>query len=212
MKMPELTQDQAMEILDKCYNEAINGLAKSKNCVDLASEYLNRYPNAEIAVKTMINNQIAMCTTSGFLTSLGGLITLPVALPANLVSVWYMQIRMIGTIAVMYGFDPLDDSVKTLVYLCLTGTSMSKICRDAGVQFGNKLTLSFVKKIPGSLLTKINQKVGFRFITRAGTTGIVNLTKLVPLVGGVVGGAFDFAGTRIIANKAVKVFGYGELD
>ena len=87
-----------------------------------------------------------------------------------------------------------------------------KICRDAGIQFGNKLTLGFVKKIPGSLLTKINQKVGFRFITRAGTTGIVNLTKLVPLVGGVVGGAFDFAGTRIIANKAVKVFGYGELD
>ena len=119
---------------------------------------------------------------------------------------------MIGTIAVMYGFDPLDDSVRTLVYLCLTGTSMSKICRDAGVQFGNKLTLSFVKKIPGSLLTKINQKVGFRFITRAGTTGIVNLTKLVPLVGGVVGGAFDFAGTRVIANKAIKVFGYGDLD
>ena len=95
--MPELTQDQVIEILDKCYNEAVNGLAKSKNCVDLASEYLNWYPNTEIAVKTMINNQIAMYTTSGFLTSLGGLITLPIALPANLVSVWYMQIRMIGT-------------------------------------------------------------------------------------------------------------------
>lgn len=104
MKMPELTHYQVMKILDKCYNEAVNGLAKSKNCVDLAAEYLNRYPNTEIAVRTMINNQIAMCTTSGFLTSLG---------------------------------------------VCLTGTSMSKICRDAGVQFGNKLTLSFVNKIPG---------------------------------------------------------------
>lgn len=212
MKIPELIQDQVIEILDKCYNEDVNGLAKSENCVDLASEYLNRYPNTEIAVKIMINNQIAMCTTSGFLTSLGGLITLPVALPANLVSVWYMQIRMIGIIAVMYGFDPLNDSVRTIVYLFLTGTSMSKICRDAGVQFGNKLTLSFVKKIPGSLLTKINQKVGFRFITRAGIKGIVNLTKLVPLVEGVVGGTFDFAWTRVIASKAIKVFGYCKLD
>ena len=212
MKMPELTQDQVMEILDKCYSEAVNGLAKSKNCVDLVAEYLNRYPNTEIAVKTMISNKIAMCTTSGFLTSLGGLIMLPVTLPANFVSVWCIQIRMIGIIAVMYGFDPLDDSVRTLVYLCLTGTSMSKICRDAGVQFRNKLTLSFIKKIPGSLLAKINQKVGFRFIARAGTKGIVNLTKLVPLVGGVVGGAFDFAVTRVIANKAIKVFGYGKLD
>lgn len=48
MKMPELTQDQVMEILDKCYNEAVNGLARSKNCVDLAAEYLNRYPNTEM--------------------------------------------------------------------------------------------------------------------------------------------------------------------
>ena len=112
----------------------------------------------------------------------------------------------------MYGFDPLDDSVRTLVYLCLTGTSISKICRDAGVQFGNKLTLAIVKKIPGAMLTKINQAVGFRFITKAGSKGIINITKMVPIVGGVIGGAFDFTGTKIIADKAIKVFGEGELD
>lgn len=212
MKAPEINQEQVMKVLDQCYDIAIKGLATSKNCTELANEYLSRFDSQDIAVKTMVTNQIAMCTTSGFLTSLGGLITLPVALPANLATVWYMQIRMIGAIAVMYGFDPFDDSVRTLVYLCLTGTSISKICRDAGVQFGNKLTLTLVKKIPGAMLTKINQAVGFRFITRAGSKGIINLTKMVPIVGGVVGGAFDFAGTKVIANKAIKVFGLGELD
>ena len=212
MKAPEINQEQVMKVLDQCYDIAIKGLATSKNCTELANEYLSRFDSQDIAVKTMVTNQIAMCTTSGFLTSLGGLITLPVALPANLATVWYMQIRMIGAIAVMYGFDPFDDSVRTLVYLCLTGTSISKICRDAGVQFGNKLTLALVKKIPGAMLTKINQAVGFRFITRAGSKGIINLTKMVPIVGGVVGGAFDFAGTKVIANKAIKVFGRGELD
>ena len=212
MKAPEISQEQVMKVLDQCYDIAVKGLAKSKNCTELANEYLDRYCNQGIAIKTMVNNQIAMCTTSGFLTSLGGLITLPVALPANLATVWYMQIRMIGTIAVMYGFDPLDDSVRTLVYLCLTGTSISKICRDAGVQFGNKLTLAIVKKIPGAMLTKINQAVGFRFITKAGAKGIINITKMVPIVGGVIGGAFDFTGTKIIADKAIKVFGEGELD
>lgn len=212
MKAPEINQEQVMMVLDRCYDIAIRGLAKSKNCTELANEYLGRFRSKDIAVKTMVNNQIAMCTTSGFLTSLGGLITLPVALPTNLATVWYMQIRMIGAIAVMYGFDPFDDSVRTMVYLCLTGTSISKICRDAGVQFGNKLTLGLVKKIPGAMLTKINQAVGFRFITRAGSKGIINLTKMVPVVGGVIGGAFDFAGTRAIANKAIRVFGQGELD
>lgn len=212
MKAPEISQEQIMKVLDQCYDLSVKGLAKSKNCTDLANEYMNRYKTQEKAVHNMVNNQITMCTTSGFLTSLGGLITLPVALPANLATVWYMQIRMIGAIAVMYGFDPFDDSVRTLVYLCLTGTSISKICRDAGVQFGNKLTLALVKKIPGAMLAKINKAVGFRFITKAGSKGIINITKMVPIVGGVVGGAIDFAGTRIIADKAIKVFGKGELD
>ena len=35
---------------------------------------------------------------------------------------------------------------------------------------------------------------------------------IIKINGGAVGGAFDFAGTRVIANKAIKVFGYGKLD
>ena len=212
MKFPQISQEQAASILDACYEKALHGAPGAKSCSQLAEEYLEKYPNPITAIDEFVKWQIGKCTTSGFLTSLGGIITLPVTLPANLVTVWYVQLRMIGTIAAISGCDPSDDDVQALSYICLAGGSVSKICREAGVQFTNKLTASMLKRIPGAVFTKINQKVGFRFVTRAGTTGIVNLTKLVPLVGGVVGGAFDFAGTRIIANKAIKVFGYGELD
>ena len=63
-----------------------------------------------------------------------------------------------------------------------------------------------MKKLPGKVLTKINQKVGFRFITKFGTKGLVNLGKLVPVVGGVIGGTLDFAETKVIANRAIKWF------
>lgn len=62
----------------------------------------------------------------------------------------------------------------------------------------------FIKKIPGKVLTKINQKVGFRFITKFGTKGIVNLGKMLPGVGAVIGGGLDLVETKVIADRAYK--------
>lgn len=212
MDKGKLTQEKIMNILDVCYDKALGGIPGTPTCYDLAEEYLAKYPSSQRAVKEFAKWQVAKCTTSGFLTSLGGIITLPVAIPANLATVWYVQLRMIATIAVIGGFNPSDDEVQTLAYVCLTGASASKIFREAGIQFGNKLTMSMIKKIPGTVLTKINQKVGFRFLTKFGTTGIVNLGKMVPVVGGIIGGSIDFAGTKIIAKKAQDVFIRGEIN
>ena len=159
----------------------------------------------------MIDNSIMKCTTSGFLTGFGGLITLPVALPANVTSVLYVQMRMIASLAYMAGLNVNDDSVQTLVYACLAGVSVAEIVKKAGIQFGQKLTTTMIKKIPGKALTKINQKVGFRFVTKFGQKGIVNLGKMVPVAGAILGGGFDFVETRIIATRAYKEFIEGDF-
>lgn len=207
-----LTEDQVMSSLNKCYEAALNGLPNTPNCYEIAEQYLNKYGDVEKATAAFAKWQIMKCSTSGFITSLGGILTLPVAIPANLASVWYIQLRMIATIAVLAGYDPSDDEVQTMAYICLTGASVSKICREAGVHFTNKFTISMIKKIPGEVLTKINQKVGQRFITKFGTKGIINLGKMVPFVGGLVGAGFDFVGTSAIAAKSQDVFFKGILD
>lgn len=69
-----------------------------------------------------------------------------------------------------------------------------------------------VKKIPDTVLTKINQKVGFRFLTKFGEKGIINIVKLVPVVGGVIGGGFDLVETKVIANRAYKMFIKGDFS
>ena len=55
-------------------------------------------------------------------------------------------------------------------------------------------------------MTAINKRVGYRFITKAGTKGTINLTKVVPVVGAVVGGGLDLVETKVIANRAYKWF------
>ncbi len=201
-----ISQEKMMQVLEKCYDGAMNGLPGNRTCNELAQDYLSKYSSPLVAAEKLIEAQVAKCTTSGFITSLGGLITLPVAIPANVASVLYMQMRMIGAIAIMGGYNLHDDEVQTLVYLCLVKSSITDICKSAGVKITTKVTMSMLKKLPGTILTKINQKVGFRLITKFGTKGVVNLAKMVPVLGGVVGGAIDLVETRSIAEKARDAF------
>jgi len=134
------------------------------------------------------------------------MLTLPVAIPANVASVLYIQIRMIGAIAHLRGYDVRNDQVRSLVAACLAGSAALDSLKGVGINIGAKLTRQMLLRIPGEVLKKVNQAVGFRFITKAGSKGAVNLIKGVPLVGGVVGGTFDAAATKAIGRTAKQVF------
>lgn len=202
-----ISQEDIMKILDACYARTMQGIPKISLPVEqIAIEYMDKYSTAEIACREMIKNQIIKCTTSGFLTGFGGIITLPVALPANITSVLYVQMRMIACVAYMAGLDLNSDEAQTFIYACLAGVSINNVLKQVGVKFGVKLANNLIKKIPGKVLTKINQKVGFRFVTKFGTKGLINMGKLVPGVGAVIGGSLDFIETKAIADRAFKWF------
>lgn len=200
-------ETQMVSILDELYAKVLNGVPKvSKPVESLANDYLIQDNSPEKAAKELIKYQIAKCGTSGFITGLGGLITLPVAIPANVSSVLYIQLRMIAAIAYMGGFDIQSDQVQTLSYACLTGSAIADVLKQTGIKVGEKIAVASINKIPGKVLTSINQKVGFRLITKFGTKGAVNLIKLVPVFGGIIGGAVDISSTQIIAKNAYNIF------
>ena len=104
------------------------------------------------------------------MTGLGGLITLPVATPANIASVTYVQIRMIAAIAHMRGYDLKDDQVKTFVFVCLTGqlSFAQEYIKTGWNQSRNCNYKTGYKKIPGEIVKAINKAVGFRLVTKFG--------------------------------------------
>ena len=201
-----LNENMMMDILNTCYEKAVNGLPKMETAQDLAEKYLRKHNNINDAINEFVNWQTAKCTTSGFLTGLGGLMTLPVALPANITSVLYIQIRMIAAIAHMRGYDLKDDQVRTFVYVALTGQAATDILKQAGIKIGTKMSANLIKKIPFAIIKQINKAVGFRMITKFGQKGVINLGKCIPVVGGVIGGGMDLFSTRTIAKTAKKVF------
>lgn len=199
-----------MAALDWAYDKAVNGIPKLDRAEDLAQNYLVRSQSAEEAIDSLINWQIGKAGIAGFVSNVGGVITLPVAIPANVMSVLWIQIRMVAAIAYIRGFDIRSDQVKTLVLACLAGTSTTDVLKDFGINVGSKLTQQAIAKISGVALRNINRAVGFRLITKAGTTGAINLSKIVPFIGGLVGGSVDATVTRAIGATARNLF-YSEL-
>lgn len=208
-----ITQADVMKMLDTCYDKALHGINKVSPPIEqFANEYVRKAKDPQKAAKIMLKNQIAKCTTSGFITGFGGVVTLPVSIPANIGSVLYVQIRMIACTAYLAGYDLNADQVQAFIYACLAGVSVNGVVKNAGIKVGVKVAEKAIQKIPGKALTKINQKIGFRFITKMGEKGIVNLGKMIPGVGAVINGGLDFAETKIIADRAYKMFFEGDFS
>ena len=208
-----INEKTIMKLLDTLYQKSKDGIPFISSSVEeLADDYLKKDPDSTVGAKKMIRNQVAKCTTSGAITGLGGVITLPVSIPANISSVLYIQMRMIACTAYMAGYDLSSDQVQTFVYACLAGVSVNALAKKVGVKAGEKFAGKAIEKIPRAAITKINQKVGFRFLTKFGETGVINLGKLIPGVGAIVNGGFDLAETRIIGNRAYRMFIEGDFS
>jgi len=201
-----INQNTIMKALDWGYEKALDGGGVFDTAYDLANDFQKKHNSIDDAVKSLIKWQTTKCATSGFLSGIGGLITLPVAIPANISSVVYIQLRMIAAIAIMGGYDPKSDQVKSLAYVCLTGGSAAMILKGIGIRLGEKISEKLIQKISTEVLVKINQKVGFRLLTKFGQTGIVNLGKAIPFLGGIIGGTIDASYTITVGKVAKKTF------
>ncbi|MCY9664904.1 EcsC family protein [Paenibacillus alginolyticus] len=195
------------KVLEWAYEKAVTGgIPGTDSAYEMADEYMKQEGTLTDRVNSLIRWQNAKCATSGFITGLGGLITLPVTVPANVSSVIYIQLRMIAAIAIMGGHDIKDDKVKTLVFACLCGNSMVDVLKDVGIQVGKKLAEQALKNLSYEVIKKINAAVGFRLVTKFSQAGLVNLSKVIPLVGGMVSGTIDGISCNIIGNAARDTF------
>ncbi|ACV38986.1 EcsC family protein [Leptotrichia buccalis] len=202
-----MLEREMMNLLENCYNKALEGvLPRERTVVELVEDYLAKSSSREKAIDNLIGYQTVLCGTNGFITGLGGLLVLPVAIPTNVAGVIYVQLRMIAAIAHINGYDIYSDQVRTIAYTGLTGSSAANILKNVGIKISEKVAVNALKRVPGAILIKINQQVGFRLVTKFGQKGLVNVIKMMPLVGGVVGGVFDTGMTLTIGNIAKKVF------
>ena len=195
-----------LQIMDWAFEKANGNVLGFGTSHEMAQKYLDKYGSVHKAIDKLINWQITSSATAGFVTNLGGLPAMPLTLPANVAGVMAIQLRMIGAIAELGGFHENTEEKKTGMYLCLLGSQAGDVLSKTASQFAVKFATASLKKLPGAVLTKINQQIGFRLVTKFGEKGLLNIHKAIPVLGGVVGGTIDAFSTYAIAKAAKALF------
>jgi len=207
-QMSAKEKNLALKTVEWLTSTAIEGFGPLSSAESLAQEYLldQSYVDDNDRIDSLINWETTKNFTSGFITGLGGFITIPIAIPAALGAAWLLQARMVAAIAKICGHDIKEDRVQTAILMVLVGQDINEICKQVGIKISGKITQKVIEKIPGEIIKRINQFVGFRLLTKAGEKGIINLTKTIPFFGGLAGGTFDAVTCRSAGKLAKKMF------
>src|SRR5512137_567699 len=202
------TDASANRLVQYLLEKGLGGFPPLSSAADLADEYLIDldYTDNEQRVNALIKWEMSKNFTTGFITGLGGIVSLPVGVPSALVASWLIQARMAGAIARIYGHDLAEERVRTMILFSLAGDVAKEAMSDLGLDLGSKLPQSAMKQVPGRALVEINKRIGMRLLAKAGQRGLAQFPKAIPVVGGVVGGAFDAVVCRMVGRTAKKLF------
>lgn len=205
-KEPFVAMEHVPELAQHIFDWAIQGVPQVASASKLATSYLQRYQDKDVAVDALIRWQSSWNFSTGVLTSLGGTIALPITVPAALTASWFIQMRMAAAIAIIYG-KALDDAhVQELIMMMAMGEVTRKPLKEACVRLGTGTARVAVNRVSGQTIKYINGKMGFRVVTRAGSQGVINLVRYVPAVGYVIGGLIDAGMCAIVGMLAKQQF------
>ena len=160
----------------------------------------------EEAIRRLVATHVRLAAASGFVTGLGGIATLPVTVPASMAGLYIIATRMTAGIAHLRGYDVETDEVRSAVLVALLGSAGAGALRDTGVEVGQRSTAVALERLPAHALAEVDRRVGHQLVAKAGEKGMVNLTKLIPLVGGPIGAAVDGVSCKTIAGYAMRTF------
>lgn len=185
----------------------IDGKGPFDSAAEVVADARAKQPSPEAAINRVVKHHVALAGVEGFATSVGGFITLPVALPANVLAFYLLATRMTASVAMLRGYDIADPRVRSAVLLSLVGTDADDLLAKAGVVAPTGMMTSMVtRQLPHSALMVVNKAVGFRLLTMAGKKTFSRFGRNVPLIGGAVGAGLDAYLMDKIADSARREF------
>jgi len=202
------TETSANRLVTYLLEKGLGGFPPLSSAENLAAEYLidQDYRTDDERVHSLVKWEMTKNFTTGFITGLGGLITMPIGIPSALGASWLIQARMAGAIARIYGHDLDSDRVRTMILLSLAGDVAKKALADLGIDLGGKLPHQALKQVPGRALVEINKRIGARLLAKAGQRVVLRFPRAMPVIGGVVGGSLDAVVCRMVGRTAKSLF------
>lgn len=205
---PGGNSDAITSVIQRILSIGLDGRGVFKGAQSLAADALKKADgDVERAVDSLARTGIRTAAGGGFLTSIGGFVTMPVAIPANVFEFYVLATRTVGAIATLRGYDVKDPMIRTAVLLTLVGSKSTDILNKAGVTMGSGALAGLATRgLPRAAVMMINKAVGFRVLRSVGEKTLARFGRAVPVLGGGVGAVVDGAMMSKIAQQARQEF------
>jgi EcsC protein family len=202
-KLKKINKEDMQQALDNVVDNVIITSGEDIHLyVDKLKEQNPGLNNEELA-KKILNRKALKNGLVGAAMGVGGI----VALPADIIASWKIQISTALAIAYIYGHTTDTTDLKTDIYLILAGNSAKEALKFIGIEASKGITKKAVQKyITRETMRKIWKVVGQKIITKAGEKSITSFMKMVPLVGAPVGFVFDWSSALTVGKFAMKYY------
>lgn len=186
---------------------AISGYGPLKPVAESADQALrDAHGNRAQAERALAKQHYLAAAGEGFVTGLGGVVLLPVTMPANVAGFYAVAARHAAALAHLRGYDVQSPSVQTAVALCLVGEDVNSVLSKVGLASSGLSTKLLSGVLPQTMSNALHKAIAFRLIAIVGAKRLATMGRLVPVVGGVVSAGADAYLLRGIVQAADEVF------
>ncbi|GAA1911159.1 EcsC family protein [Nocardioides hwasunensis] len=199
-RIQELAPGMTTSFVREALNRAIDGVGPLAPAATAADKQLKEQRgNVERAIHEVIENNVRIAGAQGFATNIGGLITMAVAIPANVTGLALIQCRMVAGIAHLRGHDLSDPRVRNAILALLLGEEQVNEMVKKRKLPSTPMALATAPAHDPALDGTISAVVATDLITRvAGKRLATTVGRRVPVIGGVVGmGADGYATWKV---------------
>ena len=201
----------AHSLVGKLLDFGIDGIGPVDSSAQVVAKARRKHADDEKVIREIVNDHVKMAGVGGFVTGFGGLVTMPVSLPANVVEFYTLATRMVAGIAEVRGYDVSTPGARAAIMLSLVGANADDIISKAGLSAASmtgsgRLARMAMSRMPKAAGMMVNKAVGFRLLTTVGGKALSRFIRFVPIAGGVVGAGLDGFLMKRIADHARAEF------
>ena len=185
---------------------AIDGAGPLRSAGESAMSHLvDADGDVEKAIDALQRVHVGLAGAQGFVTNLGGVFALPLAVPANIAGVTLVQCHLVAGIAHLRGWDLDDPRVRNAILVCLLGPeTVEQLIQSRRLPAG-PMGLATAPTHSVELDRMIGTEVTTELIGRTvGRRAVTLVARRVPAIGGVVAAGTDGWATRQIGQYAAR--------
>lgn len=197
---PQFTSAYVREVLER----AIDGIGPIKGAAAAADARLAE-ANGDVdnAISTLIETHVRLAGVQGFVTNVGGLLTVALSIPANITGLTLLQCHLVAGIAHLRGYDLRDARVRNAVLACLLGEDTVRELLKHKRLPSSPMALATSPVHDPELDRRIATEVTTEMIAKIGGRRAALLVgRRVPVLGGGVGAVTDGFSTYQIGRYA----------